>query len=209
MLPELNPGILQEYSETSTSPASGGAAIFDPVGEGLAVSAAGGGAIPHSAWVDVFAFTDDYTHGATAAGASASMTFSPLVTRMLAAAYVVGGGESPNAVRVRDITRRLELYLFSGCWNPDQWTRYTCDSKLMSFDSSHIYRISAALYLVGGLSLREDVYGLPPSPNPPPCSFSPPGLWGWAAWPGGRTLAGSGVAVIDSISYGVVGSAVC
>jgi hypothetical protein len=136
------------------------------VGEGLAVSAAGGGAIPHSAWVDVFAFTDDYTHGATAAGASASMTFSPLVTRMLAAAHVVGGGESPNAVRVRDITRRLELYLFSGCWNPDQWTRYTRDSKLMSFDPSHIYRISAALYLGGGPVPRGGGLRIASGPEP-------------------------------------------
>jgi len=139
--PFINPVPRQEYSETSTSPVSGGAGVSGA----SAASFADGGVTSDSAWVESRAFATGDESSEGFAVASASITFSPLAYRMLVSAYHPAAAfEFGDWVQLTDLTTGVGLSSSSGCWNPDAWSGdYTCDSTLMSFDLSHIYRISA------------------------------------------------------------------
>jgi hypothetical protein len=126
------PPFHEEYSEASTSPVTGGTAIINEFGWTVATSSAGGGVASNYAWVEVSAFADEGTTATSQAFASASITFSPLVPTMLVSA------NSPRraGLELMDLTSSLEL-------------SFSDEPILMSFDPSHIYRITAETVAMG------------------------------------------------------------
>ena len=131
----------ESYQETSSSPLSRTIDWTHPPvpysGYAYVKTAAGGGVTNDRARVRIFNYAVDSDGGETTAYAfaAASITFSPLVTTMVAVVnYGESGRDQPLSVQLLDVTSNLSLL------PPSQGLPST-DPIRLSFERSHVYKM--------------------------------------------------------------------
>ena len=134
----------ESYHESSNAPVSGSAGLPLPLsnyyGYAEAWSSAGGGVTSGYAWVETYVYANAWGMASAVAFASASITFSPLVSNMLVSAnveYVGYAGPFPPGNVQFKLTDSDGNILYS--WLPFE---VLSANLLISLDLSHIYTMN-------------------------------------------------------------------